>query len=153
MNEHPFSEKFAKYHEEQKELSLLFASYIKDKSVPLSTRWEVFTHAPEELSQNGGWVTHFESFERLCHGYTNPIEDKFYKYVDRGSTVKVLDMYDCFIEDVEDIDDWDDEKTEEAIRNGTEPYYYDIPEFTKDILEAWQEEALAKNLKSFEYDW
>lgn len=150
MSEHPFNEIFSKVKEEKKRLTELFAFYIKDRSIPLETRWEAFMNAPEEFSQSGGWIVRFDSFKPLCHGRKNPIEDKLYRHMNRNETVRTLDIYERFTEGSED---WDDEEVEEMMKDGAESYYYDVPGFTKEILEAWQEEVLSKNLKSFEYDW
>ena len=107
-------------------LQVEYVEYINDKMVPLADRWEAFHVAPYEFRRSEFYVQHFESEKLLPNG-----EIDFYSdfYVEKYTNVY---MY-YFIDGIEgELDNY--------------------PGWTQEIVDAFKEEILKKNLGSFQYD-
>src|ERR1035437_6640348 len=101
-------------------LQVEYVEYIKDKMDPLADRWEAFHVAPYEFSRSEFYVQHFESEKLLPNG-----EIDFYSdfYVEKYTNVY---MY-YFIDGIEgELDNY--------------------PGWTQEIVDAFKEEILKKNL-------
>ena len=101
--------------------------FVQNKDIPLDERWDFFVKS--ECGEEKGWVEHVKSLE------DNDIEyyDDF--YFERHQTVTMNSI-------AERLYDWirwpDKEFSEEKL---------------KKIYDDFREEAIAKFIKSFEYDW
>ncbi len=107
-----------------------FEETIKDQSIPLDERWELFASGPDYLKYHSRWIEHFEEF-----GF-DPTCDDYERHTK-------IDMVDAIGRTAEDALEWDHElkaykePTEEQIKN----------------TNAFKEHILAKNLGSFIMDW
>jgi len=113
-----------------------FILVIKDKSIPLGERWELFKKAPTELKNNGSWIESFKALNEACGGEVSWYDD-FCK--ERHETVHLVDL----VSDVE----WCIEN--DQVDRGYCKAFFDKPE----LLDKFKEEILEKNIESFEYDW
>lgn len=100
---------------------------LKDKSIPLDDRWEVYTKLVEanvlvkDASYGDGYL------EDLDYNHMSLYDDF---YTDRGASLRFIDMYERMTENPEDF-------TEQARAN----------------LPKWQERVLESGYSSFTYDW
>ena len=109
-------------------LKEVFSDYIKDKSVPLEDRWEVFCAAPDDFSIHEGCQYHFDR-EEDDFGEISWYDDFYY---DRHQTVHMESLIDKIQDKVNDRFS---------------------PKWNLEVLQNFKEEILSKNLKSFVNDW
>lgn len=113
-----------------------FAVYIQNKDIPLEERWAVFALAPAELKTHEDYGPTFRSIHSDFIMYDGPV------HMDRGQTMTTLDLIENIESSLKDI--------EEDMYCGRK--------WAQDMLEAvdlnaLKEEIMAKNIKSFNYDW
>lgn len=108
-------------------LQVEYVAYIKDKSIPLADRWEAFCAAPTEFQEHESWIQHFDSEELLPNGEINFYDDF---YVEKYTEVYM----ENFIANIEE-----------------DPDYHE--DWTPEIIAAFKEEILEKNMGSFTFDW
>lgn len=113
-----------------------FAVYIQNKDIPLEERWAVFALAPAELKTHEDYGPTFRSIHSDFIMYDGPV------HMDRGQTMTTLDL-------IKDI--------ESSLKDIEEDMYCGR-KWAQDMLEAvdlnaLKEEIMAKNIKSFNYDW
>lgn len=109
-----------------------YVLYIKDRTIPLEERWNVFQHMPEFMKQSGGWVEYIPILE------DSGIEwyDDF--YIDRYQTVELNKIIERIKEELDD------------------EYKGDLYEKIKDIpnlVDEIKEWVLENNIYSFINDW
>jgi len=122
--------KIEAYKKKENPLKAEYIAFIKDKTFPLADRWEVYKAAPEEFQDHQSWIVHFEAEKLLPSGRISWYDDF---YVEKYSEVCVSDLIDeQMAEKVED---------DEGVV------------WTPEILDAFREEVLQKNLGSFTFDW
>ena len=107
------------------ELKKEFETYIKDKSIPLEERWDLFVEAPDSLSKMKGWIQHFK--------IQNLNERIVYEEYSRNQNCYAVDFIERATDTLTD-NDLSSEQIEE-------------------ISNALKEHFLSKNLKCFQYDW
>ena len=108
------------------ELQKRYLMYIVDKSVPLEDRWKVFGAAPSDWKKHDSYIQHF-TVEKMLPGGEISWYDDF--YVEKYQTVYMFDfLSDC--REYSGGEDWTDE-----------------------IVDAFKEEVLLRNLGSFKFDW
>ena len=107
-------------------LSEELEAYIKDTSIPLKDRWELFVDAPNCLSIVSDWIQDFkiENFDPR----------KQYEDLSRRENVFAVDFVDRVTESFSYKKTLSDEQIEE-------------------ISNKLKEHFLSKNLKCFQYDW
>ena len=125
-----------------------FAVYIQNKDIPLEERWAVFALAPAELKTHEDYGPTFRSIHSDFIMYDGPV------HMDRGQTMTTLDLTDP--------DDYEPvyyliEDIESSLKDIEEDMYCGR-KWAQDMLEAvdlnaLKEEIMAKNIKSFNYDW
>lgn len=100
--------------------------YVQDTSIDLDERWEIFEKS--DLGEHQSWIAHFDSLHDDICMYDGLV------HVDRHQIVTVFDIVERYNDDLrsDDIEDWE--------KFGFDPV-------------AFKEEALAKFIKSWEYDW
>lgn len=129
-------ERMKKVQSSLENAKLPFAEYIKDQSIPLAERWEVFCLAPSEMKTHENYGPDFQSLPDDFIMYEGPI------HMDRGNTMKTTTM-------VSDI--------EEALSDIANDDYFGadwhLECFSQVNLDEVKEEILQKNLGSFDYDW
>ena len=115
-----------------------FTQVIKDKSIPLGDRWDLFVGAPEGLRGSHSYIWHPRALARLGRGGH---EWEPLIWTERYMTVDLTELFDDFIDFHDDSDPGsfytDDETTK----------------ITRDVLIALAEEILENNYGSFEFDW
>lgn len=135
-----------------------FEAYIKDQSLPLSQRWQLWLDAPDSLKNTGGWFSdgRLEAFKLLGYGTDKYSRNEAIAYegglvwAERHQVINMVDILesilDCLTEkfeaDLPDDFDWDD-------LDGWHKYSQEAGEF----LDAYREELLQKNLLSYRFDW
>jgi hypothetical protein len=130
-------------NEELRQLRPEFVAFITDKSIPLTERWDTWESAPSELKDHHGWIVHFESLPRDFVGYDCDVN------ADRHQTVNISNIMENLYEKQQMVEDGEPEKG-----NWMHKYWKGAVEFfEKHSIEEFQEEVLAMNLESFEYDW
>jgi hypothetical protein len=113
-----------------------FKTVIKDKSIPLKERWELFVKAPTELREKDNWIQSFKALDEALGSQVSWYDD-FNR--ERHETVYLLDIVsdlEYLIKDCELCS-----KRFEVFVNKPE------------LLDQYKEEILEKNIESFEYDW
>jgi hypothetical protein len=120
----------AAYEQSAKEIKVEFAQYITDKSVPVLTRWKVFSDAPIELRTHQPTTPHFNS------RYLRNVESHF---SENGKYVIIDLIYEFNYH-------WVDLEAQELLPDR----YFDWEE---ENLEEALEEILAMNLGSYKIDW
>ena len=108
------------------ELKKEFETYIKDKSIPLEERWDLFVEAPDSLSEVTDWIQHFK--------IENFNERDMYEDLSKSQNVFAVDFVERAI----------DGFTYENILSSAQ---------IEEISNALKEHFLSKNLKCFQYDW
>ena len=103
-----------------------FEAYIKDTSIPLEERWNLFVEAPDSLSEMTDWVQHFK--------IENFNEREMYENLSRNESVLAVDFVQQAI----------DGFTYENVLSSVQ---------IEEVLNALKEHFLSKNLKCFQYDW
>lgn len=140
---------------EMKQAKPEFEAYIKDKSIPLTQRWQLWLDAPDSLKNTGGWISagRLEAFKLLGYGGRHN-EAISYEggmvWAERHQTIDMVDILEGMLEcladklevDLPDDFDWDD-------LDGWRQHSEEAGEF----LDAYREELLQKNLLSYRYDW
>lgn len=103
-----------------------FGLYIKDTSIPLKDRWDLFVDAPDCVSVMTDWIQDFkiENFDPR----------KQYEDLSRRENVFAVDFVDRVTESFSYKKTLSDEQIEE-------------------ISNKIKEHFLSKNLKCFQYDW
>lgn len=106
--------------------------YLTNKAIPLEDRWELFKKA--KLFQNhDSWSVTFKSLEPIggndIFGPDGPI------YADRHQEIYTIDMVSNFEHDM------------------AKPYQEFHHKLTRELIDNFKEEILAKNLGSFTFDW
>lgn len=109
-----------------------YVEYIKDKTIPLEERWEVFVEAPNEWKNNETWAVDFESEKLLKTGNICWHSDF---YIERHEIIYVVDFVLDRLPEYLETDN-----------------YYGKDEI-KTIADAFKEEVIQKNLGSFVLDW
>jgi hypothetical protein len=120
----------AAYEQSAKEIKAEFTQYITDKSVPVLTRWQVFSDAPIELRTHQPTTPHFNS------QYLRNVERHF---SENGKYVIIDLIYEFNYH-------WVDLEAQELLPDR----YFDWEE---ENLEEALEEILAMNLGSYKIDW
>lgn len=119
-----------KLKETKAEVANNFAEYIKDKEIPLETRWTAFI-------ENGDILP----VELYGDGYLDWLSDNMTMYddfyVDRGQTYLYSDMWERLTEIL-----YDGAKNMIAENN-----------ITQETVDEWREKVLASGYGGFEYDW
>jgi hypothetical protein len=119
-------------------LQKTFCEVIKDKTIPLNDRWDLWRGAPSDLKAHDSCVVHFDIEDKV--GEISWYDDF---YIERHETV---DMFDLI------------ERIREDVKYGAMDYAY-TKRITKkfvecsELLDEWREEILQMNLESFEFDW
>lgn len=109
-----------------------YLAYIKDRTIPLEERWNIYLQMPDFMKESDGWVEYIPIFEE--HGLN--WYDDF--YLDRYVTINLVDIV---------------ERLEEAL---TEEYPLCFEEKVRqipNIVEEVKEWVLEKNILSFINDW
>lgn len=101
-----------------------FGDLIKDKSVPLDERWELFCRAPDSIKLHDRWIHEFKWEEK--HQAISWYDDF---YMDRHQTVDMQAIIEIMEEN----------------ESGTE--------YSEEMILDMKEEILDKNLGSFCNDW
>lgn len=108
-------------------LSKRYVEYIRDKSIPLNDRWEVFKEAPKDWKNQSNWVQQFEVERKL--GEISWYDDF---YIEKNQTVDMVDI-------VERLED--------------DPTRFFNKGWTLELIVEFKEEILQENISSFNYDW
>lgn len=129
-------ENMQKIQETMKNAKVSFWSYITDKSVPLSERWDAFKLAPMEMKEHENYGPSFNSLPDDFIMYEGPT------HMDRGETMNTVRMVS---------------KIEESLIEIAEDDYFGadwhLDAFKQLNLDALKEEILLNNLGTFDYDW
>lgn len=90
-----------------------FEAYIKDKSLPLELRWQLWLNAPSDMKDYWGDIYHWDSVdEDYVFG------DRFSRY----QSVRTVDLIETVAEmSPEELEDF----KEEILENNLEGYEYD----------------------------
>ena len=103
-----------------------FEVYVKDKTIPLEERWNLFVEAPDSLSEVTDWIQHFK--------IENFNERDMYEDLSKSQNVFAVDFVERAI----------DGFTYENILSSAQ---------IEEISNALKEHFLSKKLKCFQYDW
>lgn len=107
-----------------------FANTIKDTSIPLAVRWDLFVEAPDYLKNHESWIMRFDEFDF-------DVADQDYE---RHRQIQMNDV----IEGMEENEYWE-----------ANPEAEELPEnyvFSEKISK-FKEHILSENLGSFIFDW
>lgn len=128
------------YAEQRLALRKFVQEIIKDKTISLDDRWEIFTRASTTaLLTHGQWVGHIKALEedRSFSWY-----DDFYK--DRYATVEWHEIVSDIVDDYEaNLEDY--ESPSDAPKNGTARFYPKLERIKEEILELGE--------AGFVHDW
>jgi hypothetical protein len=115
-----------------------FAKVIRDKSIPLDERWELFKNAPSEFKNHNQWIYDF-----TLKGMSSRFSLWQEYEVERHSHVDLIDIIGMVEHDVN------------AHNKGEELEYCFTEKLVKipDIVIQMKEELLLGNMASFTYDW
>ena len=119
-------EEIKAYKKNQNPLQVRYVAYIKDTSIPLADRWKVFFEAPTDFKNHKSYIEHFAS-EKLLPNAEISWYDDF--YVEKNETVDMFDM----------VVNMEEKEGEDG--------------YSPEVIAAFKEEILKKNLGSFDYDW
>ena len=106
-----------------------YLAYIKDTSISLDERWEVFVEAPIEWQEHDMSYPHFDA-ESLLKSREISWYDDF--GIDKHETVYMVEVVEHSIEKSKDEDE---------------------ENFTLEFVAALKAEVLEMNLGLFDYDW
>jgi hypothetical protein len=107
--------------------------YVKDKSIPLDDRWEIFEKSG--FGKHNCYIQHLDSLHDDICMYDGLV------HVDRNQDVSVFDIIEAYKEAVESYDeDDDDEDILKWKRYGFDP-------------DSFKEECMQKFVKGWKYDW
>lgn len=102
-----------------------FVDAIKNKNIPLETRWDLWVTAPSEMKERQGWVVHFKNLPDDLISIDGPI------WAERRETIYCADIIDRLCEESE-----------------CNTRYANVVD-----INALKEEILKLNLECFDYDW
>lgn len=124
---------------EVEQLKKDFALAIKDKSVPLDDRWDLFSEAPDWLSKHEGFIVHFP-FRKMPNG--EDIDRWMYDGHSRGSlsTMNVVERVEG--------EQWQHDGSSSYKESNYTKFHY-----PKEFVDQMKEFFLDNNIKSWEYDW
>jgi len=112
-----------------------FTEAIKDKSIPLADRWDLFSAAPEGFRGHHTWIWHPEALRSLGRREWDALT-----YPERYQDIDVTDLVNDRIDlRNPENDDLDNDEVGEGV--------------TREIMIALMEEMLEKNIGSFTFDW
>jgi hypothetical protein len=132
-----------------------FEVFIADKTVPLATRWQTWLDAPDSLKNTDGWISdgRLEAFKLIGYGdhYNDAIayEDGLV-WAERYQTIDMVDIIGNLLESL--LDKFDVTLPDDFDWGNLDGYASICPEMYEFFV-AYREELLAKNLKSFKFDW
>lgn len=132
-----------------------FETVIKDTSIPLAQRWELFAMTPSEmnLKNSQSSIQHFQVLDEFNKKYYKGKYARDFNWFDeygsdRHQEIYLVEFIDDFVMDYfYDLDSSEEERV------------YDgdcmMSEFVKDVkrIDALKEEILQRNLGSFILDW
>lgn len=118
-----------------------FKAVIKDKSIPLKDRWELFSHAPAGFSEQDPWIWNPEALKPLGR---SPWRDLI--WAERHRVINLVDQLSDWIYEYGIIPE-DGDAPYEGREEGDED------RLTPEIVLALVEEVLENNIVSFTYDW
>jgi hypothetical protein len=121
-------------------LQKTFCEVIKDKTIPLDERWNLWRDAPSNLKENESWIVNFEIENKV--GEISWFDDF---YIERNQTIYMADIIEREREDVKYLQGDPDYKFAKQITKK----FMDSPE----LLDEWREEILQLNLESFQLYW
>lgn len=124
-------EKIEKFLLQKEEIEKELREYVKDQSIPLESRWDLFVSS--DLGEERSYILELESYNL----------DKYYDrgWMDRGTTIDFDRIYD-YLYDYE-LEDYDEE----------EPEYQEIKDRIEDKINTIKEELLSLFIKSWRFDW
>jgi hypothetical protein len=114
------------YLESQDYVRGLLREFVKDKSIPLCTRWAIFVYS--ELGDHESYIVHWGNIDDDWLTPDGPY------YVSKYETIET-----------EDIVEW--------LQNDFMDFKPISPEEHLELVNAFKEEVLEKFIKSYEYDW
>lgn len=132
-----------------------FELFIADKSVPLAVRWQTWLDAPDSLKNTGGWISdgRLECFKLIGYGgrHNEAIQyEGGLIWAERYQTIDMVDIIENLLESL--LDKFDITLSDDFDWDDLDGYKDLCPEMHEFFI-AYREELLAKNLKSFKFDW
>ncbi len=94
-----------------------FETWLKDKSIPVDERWDLWLRAPSEIKNHSSFIEHFKFRGEEISWY-----DDFYEQ--KGATVMLENVIESIAEDEEEIEPINNLKDQILERN-LESFIYD----------------------------
>lgn len=144
--------------ERMKSVKEEFKEYIVNPAFTLEERWDFFLRAPDFVVNRSNYIVHFDSLESIYYtnkaGSHKKLSEQVVEAEHRGYQIDVdniLDQLESIIEEAKEEGSSDDKHWTIESRNNAKRLVE--AGLGRGTIDAFKEEAMAKNIRSFDFDW